>query len=175
MKAVSRDGKHWHVDANINGEKEHANLTNSQIMDILAYPAAKQDLRTQIIKKLRDISPHPIHDERPIFIAPNLGAPIIKMYEPREPHQYPKIEYIYKKGCSNKPIMMNNLSPLHESRIIPEMDRESIRLISNPMQSYNDSGISEISSIRKAKKKSKGRGKGKGKGRGKTVNKKRGK
>jgi ribosomal protein L19E len=71
--------------------------------------------------------------------------------------------------------MMNNLSPLHESRIIPEMDRESIRLISNPMQSYNDSGISEISSIRKAKKKSKGRGKGKGKGRGKTVNKKRGK
>jgi len=184
MKAVSRDGKHWHVDANINGAKEHTNLTNSQIMDILAYPAAKQDLRTQLIKKLRDISPHPIHDERPIFIAPNLGTPIIRMYEPREPHQYPKIEYIYKKGCSNKPIMMNNLSPLHESRIIPEMDGESIRLISNPMQSYNDSGLSELSklsSIRKAKKKSKGRGKsrgksrGKGKGRGKTINKKWGK
>lgn len=165
MKAVSRDGKHWHVDANINGEKEHANLTNSQIMDILAYPAAKQDLRTQLIKKLRDISPHPIHDERPIFIAPNLGAPIIRMYEPREPRQHPKIEYIYKKGCSNKPIMMNNLSPLHESRIIPEMDRESIHLISNPMQSYNESGLSSIR-IRKAKKKTKGRG------RSKTVNKK---
>lgn len=165
MKAVSHDGKHWHVDANINGEKEHANLTNSQIMDILAYPAAKQDLRTQLIKKLRDISPHPIHDERPIFIAPNLGAPIIRMYEPREPHQHPKIEYIYKKGCSNKPIMMNNLSPLHESRIIPEIDGNSINLISNPMQSYNESGLSSIR-IRKAKKKTKGRG------RSKTVNKK---
>ena len=165
MKAVSRDGKHWHVDANINGEKEHANLTNSQIMDILAYPAAKQDLRTQLIKKLRDISPHPIHDERPIFIAPNLGAPIIRMYEPREPRQHPKIEYIYKKGCSDKPLMPNNLSPLHESRIIPEIDGNSINLISNPMQSYNESGLSSIR-IRKAKKKTKGRG------RSKTVNKK---
>ena len=169
MKAVSRDGKHWHVDADINGAKEHANLTNSQIMDILAYPAAKQDLRTQLIQKLRNISPRPMRDERPIFIAPNLGAPIIRMYEPHEPHQHPKIEYIYKKGCSNKPIMMNNLSPLHESRIIPEIDGESIHLIPNPMQSYNESGLSrlsELSSIRKAKKKSKG------KGRGKTVNKK---
>ena len=156
MKAVSRDGKHWHVDADINGAKKHANLTNSQIMDILAYPAAKQDLRTQLIQKLRDISPRPIRESR----------------ESREPS---KIEYIYKKGCSNKPIMMNKLSPMHEAIIIPEMDGEPIHLISNPMQSYNESELSTLSglsSIRKAKKKSKGKGKGKGKGRGKTVNKK---
>lgn len=125
MKAVSRDGKHWHVDADINGAKKHANLTNSQIMDILAYPAAKQDLRTHLIQKLRDISPH--------------------------------------HGCSNKPILINKLPPLHEARIIPEMNGEPIHLIPNPVQSYNDSGLS---SIRKAKKK------GKGKGGGKTVNKK---
>jgi hypothetical protein len=164
MKAVSHDKKHWHVDTNINGVKKHANLTNSQIMDILAYPAAKQDLRTQLIQKLRDMSPRPMYDERrPIFIAPNLGAPIIRMYEPREPHQHQKIEYIYKNGCSNKPIMLDKLSPLHEARIIPEMNGEPIHLIPNPVQSYNDSGLS---SIRKAKKK------GKGKGGGKTVNKK---
>ena len=175
MKAVSRDGKHWHVDANINGEKKHANLTNSQIMDILAYPAAKQDLRTQLIQTLRDISPHSIHDVRPIIIEPNLGAPIIRMYEQREEHQHPKIEYIYKKGCSDKPVMLNKLSPLHEARIIPEMDGESIHLISNPMQSYNESGLSGLSglsSIRKAKKKSKGKGNGRGNGKGKYKSKK---
>jgi hypothetical protein len=190
MKAVSRDGKHCHVDANINGEKEHANLTNSQIMDILAYPAAKQDLRTQLIQKLRDMSPRHMHDERPIFIAPNLGAPIIRMYEPREPREHQKIEYIYKNGCSNKPIMLNKLSPLHEARIIPEMDGESIHLIPKHMHSHNESKLSELSelselsglselselselsSIRKANKKIKNKGKGKGKGKGKTVNKK---
>lgn len=175
MKAVSHDKKHWHVDTNINGVKKHANLTNSQIMDILAYPAAKQDLRTQLIQKLRDMSPRPMYDERrPIFIAPNLGAPIIRMYEPREPrepHQHQKIEYIYKNGCSNKPIMLDKLSPLHEARIIPEMDVEPIHLIPNSMHSHNESelsGLSGLLSIRKAKKK----GKSKGKGKRKTVNKK---
>ena len=183
MKAVSRDGKHWraHVDTDINGVKKHENLTNSQIMDILAYPAAKQDLRTQLIQKLRDMSPRHMHDERPIFIAPNLGAPIIRMYEPHEPREHQKIEYIYKNGCSNKPIMLNKLSPLHEARIIPEMDGESIHLIPKHMHSHNESelselselsGLSELSSIRKADKKTKNKGKGKGKGKGKTVNKK---
>jgi hypothetical protein len=167
MKAVSHDKKHWHVDTDINGVKKHANLTNSQIMDILAYPAAKQDLRTQLIQKLRDMSPRHMHDERPIFIAPNLGAPIIRMYEPHEPHQHQKIEYIYKNGCSNKPIMLDKLSPLHEARIIPEMDGESIHLIPNSMKSYKDNDYdSGLSSIRKANKKTKGKGKGK------TVNKK---
>lgn len=175
MKAVSHDKKHWHVDADINGVKKHANLTNSQIMDILAYPAAKQDLRTQLIQKLRDMSPRPMYDERrPIFIAPNLGAPIIRMYEPREPrepHQHQKIEYIYKNGCSNKPIMLDKLSPLHEARIIPEMDVEPIHLIPNSMHSHNESELSELSglsSIRKANNKIKSKGKGKRK----TVNKK---
>lgn len=78
MKAVSRDGKHWHVDANINGEKKHANLTNSQIMDILAYPAAKQDLRTQLIQTLRDISPHPMGSRGNIFVEPDKNAVIVK-------------------------------------------------------------------------------------------------
>jgi len=184
MKAVSRDGKHWraHVDTDINGVKKHANLTNSQIMDILAYPAAKQDLRTQLIQKLRDMSPRHMHEERPIFIAPNLGAPIIRMYEPhepREPHEHQKIEYIYKNGCSNKPIMLNKLSPLHEARIIPEMDGESIRLIPKHMHSHNESELSELSGLSELSELSelssiriKNKGKGKGKGKGKTVNKK---
>ena len=145
MKAVSRDGKHWHVDTDINGAKKHANLTNSQIMDILAYPAAKQDLKTQLIQKLRDISPRPMCDEH---------------------REYPNIEYIYKNGCPNKPIMLNKLSPLHEAIIIPESDGEPIYLIPNPMHLHNDneSGLSSIRiRIRKAKKKSKSKGMSKGK------------
>lgn len=148
MKAVSRDGKHWHVDTDINGAKKHANLTNSQIMDILAYPAAKQDLKTQLIQKLRDISPRPMCDEH---------------------REYPNIEYIYKNGCPNKPIMLNKLSPLHEAIIIPESDGEPIYLFPNPMHLHNDneSGLSSIR-IRKAKKKSKSKGMSKGMSKGKS-------
>ena len=152
MKAVSRDGEHWHVDTDINGVKKHANLTNSQIMDILAYPAAKQDLRTRLLQDFRNIPQHP---QQPMMIAPNFGVrvPIIRMMGPIEE---PKIEYIYKRGCSNSnnPIMINKLSPLHEAKIVPESSGEPIHLV--PIH---------MSSSGRRKVYSKGKGKGKGKSR----------
>jgi hypothetical protein len=154
MKAVSRDGEHWHVDTDVNGEKKHANLTNSQIMGILAYPAAKQDLRTRLLQELRSI-PQQARLQQPIF-----GAPIIKMYGPPEE---PIIEYTYKKGCSNNPIMLDKLSTLHEANIIPEIDSESIHL--NPMHLHTNRR-SVIRKHKAAKRKTKGKGRGKGRGRG---------
>ena len=50
VRAVSNDGgKKWHIDANINGKKRHANLTNHDIMDVLSYPASKKDLRARLL------------------------------------------------------------------------------------------------------------------------------
>jgi hypothetical protein len=128
MKAVSRDGKNWHVDTDVNGVKKHANvtnLTNSQIMDILAYPAANRDLKTRLLEEFRNIP-------RPMFVQPqhqilaqNFSEPIIRMDGPLEE---PRIQYIYKKGCSNKPVMLNNLSPLHEAKIVPDFSGEPIHL-----------------------------------------------
>ena len=71
MKAVSRDGQHWHVDTDVNGVKKHANLTNSQIMGILAYPAAKQDLKTRLLQEFSNITPqHQQHQhQRPPTIV----------------------------------------------------------------------------------------------------------
>jgi hypothetical protein len=57
----------------------------------------------------------------------------------------PKIHYIYKRGCSNKPVMLNNLSPLHEAKIIPSSISESIHL----------APLSKIKKTRKNKTKSK--------------------
>jgi hypothetical protein len=146
MKAVSRDGEHWHVDTDTNGVKKHANLTNSQIMDILAYPAAKQDLKTRLLQEFSNITPqHPQHQHQPQIISQNLGVPIIRMMGPIE---QPKIEYIYKKGCSNynNPVMINKLSPLHEAKIVPESSGEPIHLV--PIRSNS-------SMMRKVKKKTK--------------------
>ena len=123
MKAVSRDGEHWHVDSDVNGVKKHANLTNSQIMNILAYPAAKQDLKTRLLQEFRNI-PEPRH--QPQVIAQNFGVPIIRMVGSI---QEPKVEYIYKKGCSNIPVMLNKLSPLHEAKIVPDSSSEPIHLV----------------------------------------------
>jgi hypothetical protein len=51
VRAVSNDGgKKWHVDADINGKKRHANLTNHDIMDVLSYPASKKDLRARLLE-----------------------------------------------------------------------------------------------------------------------------
>jgi len=148
MKAVSRDGQHWHVDTDVNGVKKHANLTNSQIMGILAYPAAKQDLKTRLLREFHNIQQPP---QQPQIVAQNFGVPIIRMIGPIEE---PKIEYIYKRGCTNhnNPIMINKLSPLHEAKIVPESSGEPIHLV--PMHSSR--------SVRKV------RGKGKRKGRGKS-------
>lgn len=147
MKAVSRDGEHWHVDTDVNGVKKHANLTNSQIMNILAYPAAKQDLKTRLLQEFRNISEPP---HQPQVIAQNFGVPIIRMVGSI---QEPKVEYIYKKGCYNKPVMLNKLSPLHEAKIVPETSGEPMHLV--PMHMH----MSRVSSRRmKSRVKSKSKG-----------------
>lgn len=51
VRAVSNDGgKKWHIDADINGEKHHANLTTHGIMKVLSYPASPKDLRTRLLE-----------------------------------------------------------------------------------------------------------------------------
>jgi hypothetical protein len=145
MKAVTRDGKNWHVDTDVNGVKKHANLTNltnSQIMDILAYPAAKQDLKTRLLQEFRNIQ-HPMFAQQPQIIAQNIGTPIIRMDAPFEEPQI-QYKYIYKNGCSNKPVMLNKLSPLHEAKIVPDSSGEPIHLI--------DIGIGKRGSIKPLRK-----------------------
>jgi hypothetical protein len=161
MNAMSRDGKHWHVDTDVNGVKKHTNLTNSQIMDILSYPAAKQNLKTRLLQEFRNI-PQP--QPQPQLISPNFGLPIIRMVGSMEE---PKIEYIYKKGCSssNNPIMLNNLSPLHEAKIVPESSGEMIHLV--PI--YSSSSSSSSSNKRNVPSK----GSIKGKTKSKKQNRKR--
>ena len=64
IRAVSNDGgKKWHVDANINGEKRHANLTKHDIMDVLSYPASPKDLRTRLLEDF-DMGPRDVRNER---------------------------------------------------------------------------------------------------------------
>ena len=158
MKAVSRDGEHWHVDTDVNGVKKHTNLTNSQIMDILSYPAAKQNLKTRLLQEFHNIpQPHP--QPQPQIISPNFGVPIIRMVGSMEE---PKIEYIYKNGCSssNNPIMLNKLSPLHEAKIVPESSGEPIHLV--PIYS-SSSGMRKVH----------GKGRAKGKTKSKKQNRKR--
>ena len=112
MRAVSHDGKNWHVDTDVNGVKKHTNLTNSQIMDILAYPAAKQDLKTRLLEEFR-----------------NIRQPLIPMLAQRFGEPQIQYKYIYKNGCANKPVMLNNLSPLHEAKIVPDSSSEPIHLV----------------------------------------------
>ena len=125
MRAVSHDGKNWHVDTDVNGVKKHAditnhenlatttkNLTNSQIMEILAYPAAKQDLKTRLLEEFR-----------------NIRQPLIPMLAQRFGEPQIQYKYIYKNGCANKPVMINNLSPLHEVKIVPDSSEEPIHLV----------------------------------------------
>ena len=151
MRAVSHDGKNWHIDTDINGVKKHAditnlatnskNLTNSQIMDILAYPAAKQDLKTRLLEEFRNIRDQPLIP----MLAQRFGEPQI---------QY---KYIYKNGCANKnkPVMINNLSPLHEAKIVLDSSNEPIHIVDMGR------GISTRRSIKPLKK-----------GRARTKNKK---
>jgi len=122
MRAVSHDGKNWHIDTDVNGVKKHAditnlatnpkNLTNSQIMEILAYPAAKQDLKTRLLEEFR-----------------NIRQPLIPMLAQRFGEPQIQYKYIYKNGCANKPVMLNNLSPLHEAKIVPDSSSEPIHLV----------------------------------------------
>ena len=64
IRAVSNDGgKKWHIDADINGEKRHTNLTKHDIMDVLSYPASKKDLRTRLLEDF-DMVPRNERNER---------------------------------------------------------------------------------------------------------------
>jgi hypothetical protein len=132
VKAVSNNGNQWHVDMDINGVKKHGNLTNSQIMDLLSYPASKQNLRSQLLHELQNIPRLPL--DAPL-IRPNFGMPIVELYKS---HEEPRIRYIYKKGCSTQPMMMNNLSPLREASIVAELDEPSIHLA--PMKRSSSRG-----------------------------------
>lgn len=148
MRAVSHDDKNWHVDTDINGVKKHAditnpenlatttkNLTNSQIMEILAYPAAKQDLKTRLLEEFRNI-------RQPLMpmLAQQFGEPQI---------QY---KYIYKNGCANKPVMINNLSPLHEVKIVPDSSEEPIHLVDVGLGVGVGPGMGSRGSIKPLKK-----------------------
>jgi hypothetical protein len=147
MRAVSHDGKNWHIDTDVNGVKKHAditnlatnpkNLTNSQIMDILAYPAAKQDLKTRLLEEFRNI-----HQPLIPMLAQRFGEPQI---------QY---KYIYKNGCANKnkPVMLNNLSPLHEAKIVPDSSEEPIHLVDVDLGVGMGPGMGTRRSIKPLKK-----------------------
>jgi len=64
IRAVSSDGgKKWHVDADINGDKRHANLTKHDIMDVLAYPASPKDLKTRLLEDF-DVPRQNMRNER---------------------------------------------------------------------------------------------------------------
>jgi hypothetical protein len=100
MNAVYANGR-WHVDTDINGEKSHANLTNSQLMKLLAHPASKKDLRTSLLEKLNDIDSEY-----------SLTPPIIMKICNKKP-----IQNHYRK--LHDPLTLESLTPLHEVNIIP--------------------------------------------------------
>jgi hypothetical protein len=101
MNAVYADGR-WHVDTDINGEKSHENLTNSQLMKLLAHPASKKDLRTSLLEKLNDV--HSGYNE----ITPPIIVKICKK-KPIKNH-YRHVHH---------PLTLESLTPLHEVNIIP--------------------------------------------------------
>ena len=135
MRAVSHDGKNWHVDTDINGVKKHADITNPENLAILAYPAAKQDLKTRLLEEFRNI-------RQPLMpmLAQQFGEPQI---------QY---KYIYKNGCANKPVMINNLSPLHEVKIVPDSSEEPIHLVDVGLGVGVGPGMGSRGSIKPLKK-----------------------
>ena len=100
MNAVYADGR-WHVDTDINGEKSHANLTNPQLMKLLAHPASKKDLRTSLLEKLNDIDSEY-----------SLTPPVIMKICNKKP-----MENHYRKF--HDPLTLESLTPLHEVNIIP--------------------------------------------------------
>lgn len=119
MRAVSNDGSNWHIDTDIDGIKNHENLTNSDIMNIMSHRAHKVDLRTRLLHNLKGIDIG-VNDYRPT---------IPQMSELDQIGMFGEIDYphvrVYRKNCptrpmSTRPVMMNNLSPLHEARIIPK-------------------------------------------------------
>jgi hypothetical protein len=120
MRAVSDDGSNWHVDTDVNGVRNHANLTNSDIMNIMSHPAHKLDLRTRLLQSLRGVDRHTMPTLLETPETPETDQ--IGMFgEIDSPHLR-----IYRKNCPmipkhrlSRPVMMNNLSPLHEATIVP--------------------------------------------------------
>ena len=112
MSAISNDGSNWHVDTDVNGMRNHTNLTNSDIMNIMAHPAHKVDLRTRLLESLKGVDRY----EMPT---------LIETPETDEIGMFGEIDYphvrIYRKKCPTQhgPVLMNNLSPLHEAAIVP--------------------------------------------------------
>jgi hypothetical protein len=121
MRAVSNDGNNWHVDTDINGVRNHENLTNSDIMNIMSHRAHKVDLRTRLLQNLKGVDVG-VNEYRPT--VPQMSKlDQIGMFGEID---YPHVR-VYRKNCPmipkhrlSGPIMMNNLSPLHEARIIPK-------------------------------------------------------
>ena len=109
MRAVSDDGSNWHVDTDVNGIKNHENLTNSDIMKIMSHRAHKVDLRTRLLQSLRGVGVDR-HEMQ-------------QMPEIRSNDMFGEIDYphvrIYRKNCGTRPVLMDNLSPLHEATIVP--------------------------------------------------------
>ena len=122
MRAVSDDGSNWRVDTDVNGVRNHENLTNADIMNIMSHPAHKVDIRTRLLHSLRDVGVG--RCARRARRARNARSEIdqIGMFgEIEHPHVR-----IYRNNCharpmamSSRPVMMGNLSPLHEAAIVP--------------------------------------------------------
>ena len=122
MRAISEDGDEWHVDTDINGIREHANLTNSEIMEIMSHPAHKVDLRTRLIRKLKGVDDFEsdIMASVPVSASASASAsaPNIDQIGMFGEIDYPHVR-IYRKNCGTRPVLMDNLSPLHEATIVP--------------------------------------------------------
>lgn len=103
MNAVYADGR-WHIDTDINGEKSHANLTNSQLMKIISHPASKKNLKTSLLEKLNNIdSPY------------NLNSPLIVKICNKKP-------VLNHTQMIQHPLTLESLTPLNEVNIIPSND-----------------------------------------------------
>ncbi len=107
MNAVYADGR-WHIDTDINGEKNHANLTNSQLMEVLSHPSSKKDLKTSLLEKLTNIDSQynpPHNSKQPI---------VIKICNKKHIHRH-------------HPLTLESLTPLHEVNIIPSNEVINIK------------------------------------------------
>ena len=148
MRAVSDDGSNWHVDTDVNGVRDHANLTNSDITNIMAHPAYKVDLRTRLLQSLRGIDRHTMPTLLETPETPETDH--IGMFGEID---YPHVR-IYRKNCPTRskhrlsgPVMMNNLSPLHEAAIVPR--NEVIHLA--PLHSLHTMKMAKLAKKRPTK------------------------
>jgi hypothetical protein len=118
IRAISEDGDEWHVDTDINGIRDHANLTNSEIMEIMSHPAHKVDLRTRLIRKLKGVDDFESDIMTSVSVPTPTPAPNIDQIGMFGEIDYPHVR-IYRKNCGTRPVLMDNLSPLHEATIVP--------------------------------------------------------